>query len=70
MNQVKGIYGESRIYNHEAFQLLDWAVHTKNRIKAHKLIKIATKLENRYRKKHYWAEDFDNCKMNPLIWFV
>lgn len=42
----------SDIYSDAAYNLLVWANDCKNRIRRNKLIKIAERIENRYRDKH------------------
>jgi hypothetical protein len=48
--------------------LLKWAKDCKNRVKTNKLIKIAERVENKYRDKHknIWGEVYTGYWWNPL----
>jgi len=50
-------------YNLEALELHEWALECRNRVKASKMIKIATKLEDTYRKTHIIPK---NCLPSPV----
>jgi len=50
-------------YNLEALELHEWALECRNRVKASKMIKIATKLEDTYRKTHIIPK---SCLPSPV----
>jgi hypothetical protein len=56
------------IYSRTALKLLKWAKDCKNRVKTNKLIKIAERVENKYRDKHknIWGEVYTGYWWNPL----
>ena len=49
-NAVEDILGTDRVYNPEAARMLRMARKEKNRIRVYKMIKVAKRLEERYRK--------------------
>ena len=66
MDKIDDIHNEIWLYNKQAKKLLRWAIDTGNRIKANKLIKLALKLENKYRNNHYNKYSFNESFINPL----
>lgn len=62
------IINASEIYSGTAYNLLVWAKEHKNRIKANKLIKIAERIENKFRNKHktIFGQVWGYSAINPL----